>query len=51
MDNWFKEQKRAHGRDYSFMHLDGLVKWIVEGKLVNEFEAVLRELAIDFPLE
>ena len=50
MENWFKEEKRAHGRDYSFMHLDGLVKWIVEGKLVNEFEAVLRELAIDFPL-
>jgi hypothetical protein len=49
MDNWFKEQKRAFGRDYLFMHLDGLVKWIVEGRLVNELEAVLSELAIEFP--
>jgi hypothetical protein len=47
MKAWFEEQKRAHNRDFKFMHLDDLVNWIVDDRLVNEFRAVLRELGIE----
>jgi len=36
MTGWFKEQRETHGRCVSFMHLDGLVDWVVESRLVNE---------------
>ena len=46
MDGWFAEQKDYHGRQFRFIHLDGLVNRILDDRLVNEFRAVLDELGI-----
>jgi hypothetical protein len=46
MTGWFDEQRKTHGRHVSFMHLDGLVDWIVENRLVNELRAALQEEGI-----
>jgi hypothetical protein len=46
MENWFLAQKQAYGRVYTFMHLDHLVKWVIEGRLINELDVVLRELGL-----
>jgi hypothetical protein len=46
MEGWFLEQKRAHGREFEFMHLDDIVKWIVRDRLVNEFRAALAEIGV-----
>jgi len=40
---WIKEQARAYGRVFKFMHLDDLVNWITGRGLVNEFKAVASE--------
>jgi N12 class adenine-specific DNA methylase len=47
MKGWFKEQREQRGRQVAFMHLDGLVDWIVEHRLVNELRAALHEQGID----
>ena len=31
----------------SFMHLDGLVDWVVESRLVNELRAALQEEGVN----
>lgn len=41
---WIKEQARAYGRAFKFMHLDDLVGWITRNGLVNEFKAIASEL-------
>jgi hypothetical protein len=46
MEGWFDAQKRDHNRDFKFMHLDSLVNWIINDRLVNELRAVLDELDI-----
>ena len=46
IEGWFEEQKRAYGRDIQFMHLDSIVDWIVNERLVNEFKSVLTELGV-----
>jgi hypothetical protein len=46
MKGWFEDQRRAYGRDIQFMHLDSLVKWIMDERLINEFKAVLAELKL-----
>ena len=43
MEGWFEEQRRDHGRDITFMHLDKLVDWIFKVRLVNELMAALDE--------
>jgi hypothetical protein len=43
MEGWFQEQRRDHGRDIIFMHLDKLVDWIFKVRLVNELRAALDE--------
>jgi hypothetical protein len=43
ISGWFQEQRQIHGRQVTFMHLDGLVDWIVESQLVNELRAALQE--------
>jgi len=43
---WIAEQARAHGRHFEFMHLDGLVNWIVNDRLVNEFRTIAIELGL-----
>jgi hypothetical protein len=47
MEGWFAEQERDHHRRFQFMHLDDLVNWITDKRLVNEFRAVLDELGIE----
>jgi hypothetical protein len=46
MEGWFAEQRRDHGRDITFMHLDKLVDWIFKVRLVNELRAALDEEGI-----
>jgi hypothetical protein len=46
MEAWFEEQRRTHGRTFEFMHLDGLVHWIEEERLTNEFKLALSEIGI-----
>ena len=46
MEGWLEEQKRDHDRDFEFMHLDSLVNWIINDRLVNELRAALDELGI-----
>jgi hypothetical protein len=41
---WIKEQERVYGRTVHFMHLDKVVKWIVDERLIGEFRASVREL-------
>ena len=47
MTGWFKEQRETHGRCVRFMHLDGLVDWVVESRLVNELRAALQEEGVN----
>jgi hypothetical protein len=46
MAGWFEEQERDHHRQFQFMHLDKLVNWIIDNRLINEFRTVLDELGI-----
>jgi len=46
MSGWFAEQEHDHHRVFSFVHLNGLVNWIVDHRLVNELRAALQELGI-----
>jgi hypothetical protein len=47
MAGWFEEQRRAYGRDFRFMHLDSIVDWIVNGRLINEFKSALNEIGVE----
>jgi hypothetical protein len=47
MTGWFKEQQEKHARVVTFMHLDGLVDWIVKDRLVNELRAALQEEGVN----
>jgi hypothetical protein len=47
MEGWFKEQREQCGRHVEFLHLDGLVDWIAEHRLVNELRVALNEQGID----
>jgi hypothetical protein len=51
MTGWFKEQQETHGRCVTFMHLDGLVDWVVENRLVNELRAALQEEGVKIEAE
>jgi hypothetical protein len=46
IEGWFEEQRRVHGWELRFMHLDRLVEWVLESHLVNELTAALGELGI-----
>ena len=46
MEGWFEEQRRDHGRQIAFIHLDELVDWIFKVRLVNELRAALAEEGI-----
>jgi len=43
---WIEEQARAYGRRFKFVHLDDLVNWIVNDRLVNEFQTIAKELGL-----
>lgn len=48
MDAWFEEQRNAHGRALEFQHLDRLVEWISDHRLVNELKLAFTEHGVDF---
>lgn len=50
MEGWVKEQRDALGRDYRFMHLDDMVTWIINQRMINVFKSALSELGIDLAL-
>jgi hypothetical protein len=43
---WLAEQKRDHNRSITIMHIDRVVKWIVNNGLINELRHALDELQI-----
>lgn len=47
MDGWLRNQYQDHGRIVKFIHLDVLVDWIVEHRLVNELKVALKEHGVD----
>lgn len=47
IDGWLREQRETHRRVVEFLHLDALVDWITERRLVNELRVNLREQGID----
>jgi hypothetical protein len=47
IDGWLQSQREDHGRSVEFMHLDGLVDWIAEHRLLNELKRALQEQGID----
>jgi hypothetical protein len=46
MDGWIREQRETHGRIVDFVHLDALVEWVTEHRLVNKLRLALKELEI-----
>jgi hypothetical protein len=40
------EQKRDHNRSIAIIHIDQLVKWIVDSGLINDLRHALDELQI-----
>ncbi len=39
IEGWFTLQRERFGRDFDFIHIDGLVRWIYDDHLLNEFRA------------
>jgi hypothetical protein len=46
MEAWINEQRETHGRNFEFWHLDRLVDWITDNRLVNELKIALSERGI-----
>jgi hypothetical protein len=46
LSGWLAEQQRDHHRRFEVMHLDVIVRWIVDGRLINEFRAAVKELGL-----
>jgi hypothetical protein len=47
--NWCQEQSRVFGRTIVFQHIDMLVNWIVDNRLVSELRAMCRDLGLAWP--
>ena len=43
---WLQEQRKDHRRTFTIMHLDSIVRWIVNNNLISELREVLAELGI-----
>jgi hypothetical protein len=46
VNGWLAEEEQDHNRVVTLMHLDDLVRWIIDDRLVNEFRAALREVGV-----
>jgi hypothetical protein len=46
IEGWLRSQHQDYERRVEFMHLDGLVDWIVEHRLVNELKSALHEQGV-----
>ncbi|HVA45555.1 MAG TPA: hypothetical protein VNH11_04140 [Pirellulales bacterium] len=44
MAAWKSEQRSAFGRDYEFMHLDDMVNYILENRLITAFRDAIAEI-------
>jgi len=43
---WIKQQREQLGRSFRIMHLDDVVHWIIDSRLINELRQALAELGI-----
>jgi hypothetical protein len=50
MEGWFSQQLEKHGRTIEFHHLDWLVDWITDKRLVNELKKALDEQGVSVGL-
>lgn len=50
MDGWLDEQKQDHAREYKFIHLDGIVRWINDDRLFSEYRKALADVGLE-PIE
>jgi hypothetical protein len=46
VDGWLQEQRKDHRRTFTIMHLDSIVRWIVNKNLLNDLREALAELGI-----
>ena len=46
MDGWFATQRELLGRELHFLHIDGLVRWIYDDRLLAEFRAFVLDEAL-----
>jgi hypothetical protein len=46
MEGWKKDQQTAFQREYQFMHLDGIVGYILDKRLVNALREALSEAGV-----
>jgi hypothetical protein len=46
VDGWLVEQRRDHHRVFEIMHLDAIVKWILDSRLLSDLREALAELGI-----
>jgi hypothetical protein len=46
VEGWLAEQRRDHHRSFEIMHLDAIVKWIVDSRLLSDLREALAELDI-----
>jgi len=46
VDGWLQEQRKDHHRSFTIMHLDSIVRWIVDNSLVSELRQALVEFGI-----
>lgn len=43
---WIKEQRKAHDREYDFLHLDDLISYILDARLVGSLREALSESGV-----
>lgn len=46
VEGWRAEQARDHHRSFEIMHLDAIIKWIVDSRLLSDLREALAELGI-----
>jgi hypothetical protein len=46
VDGWLQEQRKDHRRTFTIMHLDSIVRWIVNKNLLSDLREALAELGI-----
>jgi hypothetical protein len=47
MEGWFTQQRTVFGRDIRLMHIDGLVSYIFENRLINEFRSFCHDEGLE----
>jgi hypothetical protein len=46
VEGWLAEQARDHHRSFEIMHLDAIIKWILDSRLLNDLHEALAEFGI-----